>query len=96
MKIKLLVLLLLVSGNVSFAIPKSEKKALIDLYHNTNGNEWINSWDLSSSVSTWKGVLIEDNHVVSITLFNNNLQGSLPVTIGNFENLQVLNLAFNN
>ena len=87
---------ILLITTVAFAIPKAEKNALVDLYESTNGSQWIDPWDLSSKISSWKGVVVENNHVVSITLFNNNLDGTLPKSIGNLENLRVLNLAFNN
>ena len=91
-----IIAVLLLITSFTFAIPKAEKNALIDLYESTNGANWKNTWDLSSKVSNWNGVVIENNHVVSITLFNNNLEGTLPNSIGNLENLKLLNLAFNN
>ncbi len=95
MKKQLLLLYLLSISCFAFAIPKVEKNALIDLYESTNGDQWLNSWNLKSSVSKWQGVVIEDNHVVSITLFNNNLSGEISLSIGDFKNLRELNLAFN-
>jgi len=78
-------------GNVS----KIERQALIDLYYSTNGEQWTQKWDLSSPISNWPGVEVEDNSVVSVSLMNNNLSGQLPNSLGNLQNLRVLNLAFN-
>lgn len=32
--------------------------ALVDLYNQTNGRAWFNSWDLSQPIHTWDGVII--------------------------------------
>ncbi len=81
---------------VSFSqISEVEKQALIDLYQNTNGDTWNTSWDLSKDVSTWQGVSIENNQVVGIKMLFNNLDGTIPTTIGNLTNLRVLELSFN-
>ena len=86
-----------VIGQITLAkVPRNEKAALIDLYQSTNGNHWIKKWDLKAPVSEWYGIKVEDNHVVSINLFRNNLMGPIPETIGKLTHLKVLNLAFNN
>jgi len=76
-------------------ISSIEKHALIDFYNSTNGSEWFTSWDLEQPESTWKGVTIKDNKVVAIELGFNNLQGQIPASIGNLENLESLKLYFN-
>jgi len=87
---------LLIINHFTFSfISNTEKEALIDLYKHTDGANWTMSWDLSKPVSTWHGVRIENNTVTSITLFNNNLRGNLPNSIGKLKNLKVLNMAFN-
>jgi len=87
---------LLFLSTVCFAeISKKEKKALVDLYNTTNGKHWVKKWDLKSPVSQWHGVKVENDVVVEINLFHNNLMGSISPQIGGLENLKVLNLAFN-
>ncbi len=76
-------------------ISSYEKQALLDFYDSTNGSNWLISWDLNSPVETWQGVEIINNQVVGIELGFNNLQGYLPETISNLENLQYLKLFFN-
>lgn len=93
--------LLLTSIALCFAITTTaqisttEKQALLDLYHNTNGPEWTTGWDLESPENTWFGVEIKNNTVVNIDLGFNNLKGELPQSIGNLVNLQSLRLFFN-
>ena len=87
---------LLFLTTVCFAeISKKEKKALVDLYTTTNGKHWVKKWDLNTPVSQWHGVTIENNKVVGINLFHNNLMGPISSEIGKLEHLKVLNLAFN-
>ena len=76
-------------------ISQKEKNALIDLFNSTNGTDWSTPWDLNASVSTWKGVKLKDGHVVGLNLFRNNLEGTLPESIGRLRYLTHLNLAFN-
>jgi len=80
------------SGQVS----NLEKNALIDLYHSAKGDTWTKGWDLNAPVSSWEGITLENNKVVSVNLMNNNLRGSIPNSIGDLKNLKVLNLALNN
>ncbi|PWK25759.1 hypothetical protein LX92_00502 [Maribacter polysiphoniae] len=76
-------------------VPQSEKEVLLALYNNTQGENWTTSWSLNKPVSKWYGVQVEDDHVVGIDLFNNNLVGQLPNSISKLEKLRELNLAFN-
>lgn len=72
-----------------------EKQALIDFFNSTNGSEWFTPWDFEKPESTWHGVSIKDDKVVAIELGFNNLQGEIPATIGDLENLESLKLFFN-
>ncbi|MEM6541535.1 MAG: hypothetical protein AAF634_10255, partial [Bacteroidota bacterium] len=76
-------------------ISAEERKALLDIYEYTQGQEWNRVWDLDLPVSSWHGVLVRDHRVVGLNLFNNNLNGILPESIGNLKYLEHLNLAFN-
>ena len=81
--------------SVAAKISAAEKDALIVLYKHTKGANWTTSWDMEKSVTTWKGVHIENESVVGLSLMNNNLEGTLPEAIGDLKKLKVLNLAFN-
>jgi len=55
---------------------------LINLRTATNGDSWINQWDVNTPIDTWYGLTFtgsDDNLQVSrIELMNNNLTGTLP------------------
>lgn len=83
------------TATISAEISQTEKNALIDLYTSTQGDKWIQSWDLSAPIDQWQGVTVENDHVVAIRLLFNNMQGSLPNTIGDLQHLKILELSFN-
>ena len=96
MKKLLLILALIVSNGVVFAdVSQAEKDALTDLYVTTNGEQWINTWDLNAPVDTWHGVTVKNNNVVAISLLFNNLDGLLPDSLEDLKNLEKLELSFN-
>ena len=76
-------------------VSQREVIALLELKAKTNGHLWTNQWDQSEPISTWHGVTIKDGKVVGLDLSNNNLQGKLPITIGNLRHLESLNLSGN-
>lgn len=74
---------------------QEDKEILLELYHSTNGPEWIKKWDLNQAPSSWYGIKVVKGKVIAITLFHNNLSGMLPSSIGKLKDLKQLNLAFN-
>ena len=81
---------------------------LIDFYNSTNGGGWINKWDINKPVNTWFGVTLSEDGcrvicldldgVADCTLSNtsgNNLEGTLPKSIGQLSSLQRLYLCNN-
>ncbi|MGJ8667822.1 MAG: leucine-rich repeat domain-containing protein [Patiriisocius sp.] len=96
MKKLLFVTALLLTASASFAqVSQEEKAALTDLFLSTNGENWIHTWNLNEPVKTWHGVTVEDNAVVGLSLLFNNLEGTIPNTLGNLEQLKKLELSFN-
>lgn len=77
-------------------ISQREAIALLELRAKTKGNLWTNQWDTDKPISEWHGVTIKNGKVVGLDLSNNNLQGKIPITIGNLRNLETLNLSHNN
>lgn len=79
-------------------IPESQCQALVDLYNETGGENWTNNanWlDFSVPISNWYGVTTENNNVTVLSLFSNQLTGSIPESIGNFSGLTTLYLGDN-
>ena len=98
LRITIFLFCLMSSAGISLAngqVSPKEKSALVDLYNSTNGKEWNSSWDLNAPVNTWKGVEINQGHVIGLTLFMNNLNGTLPESLGDLKHISTLNLAFN-
>jgi Leucine-rich repeat (LRR) protein len=77
-------------------IPTEERQALEALYQSTNGHSWANkeNWlgDLSTEC-TWYGVVCENNeHVIKISLPENELSGTITPDLGNIRYLRELDL----
>jgi len=79
-------------------IPDTEYQALVALYNAAGGANWKNTWDISENdlhLHNWYGVNINQGHVISIELQNNNLTGYIPETLNDLPYLQILNLSGN-
>lgn len=82
-------------------VPTSERDALMAIYNSTGGPNWVNNmnWGTTNPVSSWHGISVanidEQDHVVAIELASNNLNGTLPIEIGDFEQLTVISITFN-
>ena len=90
-----LVFCLLTSAFLHANVPQIQKDALVDLYNSTDGTNWNNTWDLTTPVSSWYGVTIENNQITELNLAFNNLNGSLPSTIDRLDTLMILDLSAN-
>lgn len=70
---------------------------LVNLYQTTLGDiTWTNktNW-LSGPVDTWYGIVVVNGRVSEIDLHDNNLNGDLPPSLGDLEQLTKLDLSFN-
>ncbi|WP_346861033.1 leucine-rich repeat protein [uncultured Draconibacterium sp.] len=74
----------------------TDSLALVALYNATNGSGWTNNdnW-LTGPVSSWNGVIVNNNRVTQIWLDLNNLNGSLPATLGQLDKLEIMALGGN-
>ncbi len=93
--LQLTTLLCLFSIAIFAQISPQEKQALEDLYTATNGDNWKTSWNLNQPETSWEGVTIKNDKVVSISLLFNNLEGEIPSSINQLQNLEKLELSFN-
>lgn len=77
---------------------EGDRQALEDLYRATNGDQWTynTSWLDGNSPDRWFGVRTDQNgRVLRLDLYKNNLQGSLPESIGNLTRLRYINIKQN-
>ena len=72
-----------------------DRDALVALYDATEGHNWTTqtNWLTDSSIDAWHGVTVEDGRVAGLSLWRNNLTGTLPPEVGNLTNLKDLFLS---
>lgn len=92
--------LLLTSTIARAAVPAAELNALTDLYNDTNGINWTDNSDWLGGdpcVNNWFGVTCDagDTTVTALDLADNNLDGTIPTSLGALGNLGQLNLGSN-
>lgn len=96
--------ILLCTKLVSAQVTQSEFDALKAFYNSTNGDAWTirTGWENINTTATaadvnnsWEGLTVADNHVTQIVFSRNNLTGTIPTQIGNFNQLIRLSLPTN-
>ena len=93
----LLIFSFLSTQSLKAQVNTQDSLALVDLYNNTNGPHWWNrgGWLSKSPVSTWYGVTVTSDRVTTVTLYDNQLTGSIPSSMGNLVALDTLELGWN-
>ncbi len=78
-------------------IPASECDALTAFYNATGGPGWTDhsGWLENGTPATWFGVNVSGGHVIGLSIYRNNLVGSLPSELSNLPQLQYLDLYYN-
>lgn len=97
-KIGLVTCLIGIFSTLSGQVPESDSLALVALYNSANGDSWTDhtNWlEPGQTVSSWYGIVVQNNKVVNILLGNNNLTGTIPPEIGDLINLTTLELKSN-
>src|SRR5687767_13504687 len=92
---------LAITVSASAAVPTSEREALVALYQSTNGNAWTNktNWlGAAGTECTWYGVTCDEAqaHVEHLTLYGNNLDGTVPSDLRKLTAVKSLQLSDNN
>jgi len=88
-KLSLLFISLIFISSHIFAQREQDSLALIKFYEATGGNNWERStnWLSSEPISEWIGVTVVEDRVQKLSFYANNLEGTLPVEIGNLSAL---------
>ena len=76
----------------------SDRATLVTLYNATDGDNWTENenWLSDKPLGEWHGVATDaDGRVTWIELSSNNLEGTLPWELGNFDELERLYLHYN-
>jgi Leucine-rich repeat (LRR) protein len=76
----------------------TERNALLSLYNNTNGDNWTDksNWNGDPGTEcTWFGIQCDNNQIIGINMFDNNLVGTIPAGIFSLTQLQKLDLSEN-
>ena len=86
------------SCDTEIPVPRSECAALIKLYENLDGNNWLKKegWLAGPDICHWFGVICASGHVSELVLSRNNLTGEIPTQIGDLPHVRMLWLGDNN
>ncbi|MBL7995748.1 hypothetical protein JNM05_10290, partial [bacterium] len=102
MKKILLTLLLLLTAVTSSQAQTGRQRdslALREFYTNLDGANWTNqtNWMSNNPINTWYGVTVNSsfNRVTHLSLYNNGLLGSMPLSIGSLDSLSYVYFGFN-
>ena len=75
--------------------PEMDRAALVALYNATDGPNWTNSdnWLSDEPIGEWYGITTDDDdRVIELYLYDNQLSGDIPPELGNLTKLQTLSL----
>ena len=77
---------------------EEDRAVLEELYNATDGPNWMSSmnWKTEAPLNEWYGVTTDaSGRVTRLNLLRNQLSGSIPSSLGNLSNLEVLSLGSN-
>ncbi|AFM06216.1 Leucine Rich Repeat (LRR)-containing protein [Bernardetia litoralis DSM 6794] len=64
--------------NVEGFVNSFDSLALVEIFEETGGTNWTNSWNLNDPVATWEGVTLQGDKIRELDLSRRNLAGNLP------------------
>ncbi len=84
-------------SHTSAQVLPADSLALVDLYHSTNGENWTEKtgWLTATPVEQWHGITVQNGRVTEIRLYDNNLAGALPTSIGTLTGLRLIDMGVN-
>jgi len=89
----LLAFALLEFSTTTAQVLEQDSLALVAFYNSTGGPNWThNSHWLTGPVSSWYGVTVEGGRVVELSLYLNNLNGTIPMEVGNLTQIKKFKL----
>ena len=99
MLIRLLLCVIVIASypRVYCQVTPGDSLALVDLYTSTNGPNWLDNtnWLNDMPVGTWHGINVDNGRVYSISLYGNQLTGTLPESIGDLDHMRWIDIANN-
>ena len=86
--------------SITPVIQSAEREALVDLYNNTSGSNWLWNTNWLQPTGTeyiWYGVVVPEDikHVKKLLLSNNNLDGFLPPNLNQLKYLEQIDFSKN-
>lgn len=77
-------------------INATDRAVLVALYDATDGDNWTTNtnWNSSEPVYTWHGITMVGTRVTQISLYTNNLVGTIPNDLGDL--IYLTSIGFNN
>ena len=96
-KIIVLFIVTLTVSSVYSQKKRTTHDVLMDLYKNTNGENWKRStnWGSDLPFGDWYGIKTKDGEVIALDLSSNSLEGKIPNSIGELKKLEALLLSYN-
>ncbi|WP_299440813.1 T9SS type A sorting domain-containing protein [uncultured Aquimarina sp.] len=82
--------------NSSISDYDRDRQALIGLYNDTNGKDWLRNTNwLTGPMETWEGVKVENCRVTGLSLSSNNMDGTIPSSFKNLTALKRIGMSNN-
>ncbi len=86
-----------IETNLNSTCRLQDSLVLVDLYNSANGPSWSDPWNLTIPMDNWDGVILNSNGCLDeLRLSNRNLDGTVPTSLGNFNEITLLHLDNNN
>lgn len=68
----------IITLNIEGFLNPFDSLALVEIFNETGGSDWIEPWNLNDPVATWQGVTLQGDKIRELDLSRRNLVGILP------------------